>query len=143
MVAENRSQIGLLFGILILVFVLAIARGEAGAQSAAGRVVIAVIFGVLIAVLARGWIIMVRKPARLEVSQNAVTYVRRNGQAAALSRQQGDELRFVKRRAGAMGRTSTLGLSIVGTDTVLAIPGFFSRREVRQACRSRGWRVDN
>ena len=62
----------MLFGALILVFVLAIARGEAGAQSAAGRVVIAVIFGVLIAVLARGWIIMVRKPARLEVSQNAV-----------------------------------------------------------------------
>jgi hypothetical protein len=34
-------------------------------------------------------------------------------------------------------------LAIVGTDSVLALPGFFSRREVRQACRSRGWRVDN
>jgi hypothetical protein len=69
--------------------------------------------------------------------------VRRNGQASALSRQQGDELRFVKHHAGAFSRIWTLGLAIAGTDTVLVLPGFFSRQQVRQACSSRGWRVDN
>jgi lysylphosphatidylglycerol synthetase-like protein (DUF2156 family) len=142
-VAENPLQIGLLFGLLILVFAVAIARGEAGAQSAAGRVAIAAIFGVLVLALARGWIMVVRRRSRLEVSQNAVTLVRRNGQVSALSRQHGDELRFVNQRGGALGRNFTLGLTMVGTDSVLVLPGFFSRREVRQACRSRGWRVDN
>jgi hypothetical protein len=142
-VAENPLQIGLLFGLLILVFAVAIARGEAGAQSAAGGVAIAAIFGILILALARGWITVVRRRSRLEVSQNAVTLVRRNGQVSALSRQHGGELRFVHQRGGALGRNFTLGLTIVGTDIVLAMPGFFSRREVRQACRSRGWRVDN
>jgi hypothetical protein len=142
-VAENRSQIALLFGLLILVFAVAVARGEAGAQSAAGRVAIAVIFGVLILALARGWIRVVQRRSRLEVSQNAVTLVQGNGQVSELSRQHGGELRFVNQRAGALSRTFTLGLTIVGTDFVLVLPGFFSRREVRQACRSRGWRVDN
>jgi hypothetical protein len=142
-VAENRSQISLVFGLLILLFAAAIARGEAGAQSTAGRVAIAIIFGILIVLIARAWIALVRHPSRVEVSENAVTFVRRNGQSSALSRQHGDELHFVKQRAGAMARTFTLGLTIVGTDSVLALPGFFSRNQVRQACRSRGWRVDN
>jgi hypothetical protein len=142
-VTENRSQIALLFGLLILVFAVAIARGEAGAQSAAGRAAIAAIFGILILGLARGWIMVVQRRSRLEVSQNAVTLVRRNGQVSALSREKGGELRFVNQRGGALGRNFTLGLTIVGTDSVLALPGFFSRREVRQACRSRGWRVGN
>ena len=143
MVAESRSQIGLLLGSLTLVFAVALARGVAGAQCTAGRVAVAVIFGILIVLIIRGWIMLVRRPSRLEVTENAVTFVRRNGQVSALSRQQGDELRFVKRHAAVMSRTSTLGLTIAGTDTVLLLPGFFSRREVRQACRAGGWRVDN
>ncbi len=143
MVAESRSQIGFLFGFLILVFAVALARGVTGAQSAAGRVAVAVIFGILIVVMARGWIMIARRPNRLEVTENAVTFVRRNGQVSALSRQQGDELRFVKKHAAAMSRVWTLGLTIAGTDAVVLLSGFFSRQEVRQACRARGWRVDN
>jgi hypothetical protein len=43
----------------------------------------------------------------------------RNGHVSTLSRQQGDELRIVKRHAGTLGRVWTLGLTIVGTDTVI------------------------
>jgi hypothetical protein len=50
---------------------------------------------------------------------------------------------FVKRHAAALSRIWTLGLTIVGTDTVITLLGFFSRNAVRQACRARGWRFDD
>jgi hypothetical protein len=55
-----------------------------------------------------------------------------------LSRQQGDELRWVKQLRG---RTWRLGLTIAGTDTVMLL-GSFSKKLVRQACLARGWRFD-
>ncbi len=139
-VAESRSQIGVLFGFLILAFAVALARGVAGAQTTAGRTVVAVLCAGLIAVFIRGWIVIIRRPARLEVSADAVRFVRRNGHVATLSRQSGDELRFVKRHRGALSRIWTLGLTITGTGTVIDLPGFFSRQAVREACRDRGWR---
>jgi len=39
-------------------------------------------------------------------------------------------------------RIWTLGLTIVGTDTIITL-GFFSRKAVKQACRARGWRFDD
>ena len=58
---------------------------------------------------------------------------------STLSRQQGDELRWVKELRG---RTWRLGLTIVGTDTVMLL-GTFSRKAVQQACLARRWRFDN
>jgi hypothetical protein len=138
-VRESRGQIGTLLGLLTLACVVALARGVPAAHSAAGRVALSVVFGGVLVVLIAGWIVALRRPRRLEITEDAVRYVQRNGQVSALSRQQGDELRWVKELRG---RTWRLGLTIAGTDTVILL-GTFSRKAVRQACLARGWRFDD
>ncbi len=138
-VLESRSQIGTLFAFLIVACAAALVRGLPAAQTTSGRTAVAVIFGGLLVVLIAGWIVMIRRPRRLEITEDAVSYVQRNGQVASLSRRQGDELRFVKQLRG---RTWRLGLTIVGTDTIMLV-GTFSRKSVRQACVARGWRFDD
>jgi len=128
-----------LLGFLTLAWVAVLARGLSGAHTTTGRVAVAVIFGGLLVVLIAGWTAALRRPRRLEITEDAVRYVQRNGQVSALSRQQGDELRWVKELRG---RTWRLGLTIVGTDTVMLL-GTFSRKAVRQACLARGWRFDD
>ena len=136
-VSESRSQIGILFGFLSLAFAVALARGVTGAQSTPGRAAVAVIFGLLVLVCVRGWIMMIRRPARLEIAADVISYLPRRGQASALSRQQGDELRFVQRRRGP--RIWTLELTIAGSGPGIGLD-FFSRTAVRQACLAQGWR---
>ncbi len=138
-VAESRSQIGLLFGFLSLAFAVALARGVTGAQSTSGRAAVVVIFGILVVVCVRAWIMMIRRPARLEIAGDIIRYVPRNGPVSTLSRQQGDELRFVRRRRGP--RIWTIELTIAGSGTGIVL-GFFSQNAVRQACLARGWRFD-
>jgi hypothetical protein len=62
----------------------------------------------------------------------------RDGQSATVSRQQGNELYFVRRNRD--GRIWPLGLAIRGTDTVIDLGLLFSRKVVLQACLARGWR---
>lgn len=138
-VTESRPQVGILFGFLILAFAVALARGVAAAQSAAGRVAVVVFCCSLEVAFIAAWIAAIRHPARLEVTEDGIRYVRRNGQESRLPRQWGDELRFVRRRRAP--RIWTLGLTIAGTDTAIIL-GVFSRNAVRQACRARGWRFD-
>jgi hypothetical protein len=142
-VAEDRRQIGFLFGFLILVFAVALGRGVAGAQTVTGRAAAGIFCAILLVVVIAGLISLLRRPARLEVSADAIRFVRRNGQASALSRESGNELRFVKLHRGALSRIWTLGLGVVGTDTLIELPGFFARNTVRQACSSCGWRFVN
>lgn len=141
-VTENRRQVSILFGFLALAFAVALARGVAGAQTTTGRAAVAVFCGILVVAFIAGWIAAIRRPARLEVTEDDIRCVQRNGRVSTLSRQQGDELRFVKRHAG-LSRIWTLGLTVVGTDTVITPLSFFSRNAVRQACRARGWRFDD
>ena len=137
-VAESRWQVSILFGFLTLVFAVALARGAAGAQTTSGRVAVVVLCVVLLAVFISAWIRMLRHPARLEITEEAIRYIRRHRRSATVSRQQGDELYFVRRNRG--GRIWTLELAITGTDTVMDLGLLFSRKEVRQACLARGWR---
>jgi hypothetical protein len=135
-VRESRVRISTLFGFLTVICVAALARGVPGAQTTTGRVTAAAVFGGLLVLVIIGWIVMLRRPRRLEITADAIRYVQRNGQVTALSRQQGDELRWVKQLRG---RSWRLGLTIVGTDAVMFL-GAFSRKPVRQACLARGWR---
>jgi hypothetical protein len=137
-VRESRGQISALFGFLTIACAVALARSVLGAHATTGRATFTVVFGGLLALFIVGWIIAARRPSRLEITQDAVRYVQRNGQVATLSRQLGDELRWVKELRG---RTWRRGLTIVGTDAILLL-GTFSRAPVEQACLARGWRFD-
>jgi hypothetical protein len=136
-ITESRSQISSLFGFLTAAFAVALVRGVTGASTGSGRVAAGVFAGVLVVAVVAGWIVTIRRPTRLEVSEAGIRYIRRNGQELTLSREWGDELLFVQRRSG---RTWTLGLTIAGTGTVIYLGGFFSKKAVRQACLARGWR---
>jgi hypothetical protein len=138
-VRESRVRTSTLLGLLTVACVAALARGGPGAQTTGGRTAVAVIFGGLLLILIVGWIVLLRRPRHLEITENAVRYVQRNRQVATLSRQQGDELRWVKQLRGRIWR---LGLTISGTDSVMVL-GTFSRKAVRQACLARRWRFDD
>jgi hypothetical protein len=138
LIAESQAQVSILFGVLTLAFSTALATGVTGAQSGSGRVATAIFCGLLLGACVAGWIVTLRRPTRLEVSEDAIRYVRCNGQAATLTRQPGAELRFVKHHRG---RIWALGLCVAGTDTIIFL-SLFSRSAVRQACLARGWRFD-
>ena len=137
-VTESRWQVSILFGFLTLAFAVALVRGVTGAQTTSGRVAVLVLCVVLLTVFISAWIRTLRHLTRLEITEDAVRYISRNGQSATLSRQQGNELYFVRRNRG--GRIWTLGLAIMGTDTVMDLGILFSRTAVRPACVARGWR---
>jgi hypothetical protein len=145
-VAESQLHIGILFGFLTAVVAAALARGVIGAQTTGGRVAVVVIFGALLVLLITRWVIIARSPARLEISEDAIRFVPRRAQVRVLSRAEGDELRFFRRSAG---RSWILGLTVAvpgtaaGPGQVLSPLNFFSRKAVRQAGRSRGWRFAN
>jgi hypothetical protein len=140
-VGESRQQVGILFGFLALAAAAALARGVTGAHTTPARVVVGVLFGALLVIFVTRWIAMLRSPSRLEITRDAVSYVHRSGQVTSLSRQSGDELRFVQTYRG--GRMWTLELTVVGAEPRIILQGFFSRRAVREACRARGWRFDD
>jgi hypothetical protein len=137
-VAESRWQVSILFGFLTLAFAVALVWGVTGAQTTSGRVAVLVLCVVLLAVFISAWIRTLRHPARLEITEDAIRCVSRNDQAATLSRQQGNELYFVRRNRG--GRIWTLGLAMTGMDTAMDLGLLFSRKAVQQACLARGWR---
>ena len=54
-VAESRWQAGILFGLLVSAFAVALARGVAGARSTAGQVGAAVFCGALVVAFTSGY----------------------------------------------------------------------------------------
>jgi hypothetical protein len=134
-VRESRLQRDGLFGGLVAVFALAFIRGFAGAQTGGGRVAVTIFTAAVIASLVVGWIAIVSRRSRLEISRATISRVSKRRDRLVLSRQAGDRLRIVHLGSGRFRRP---GLAIEGTDQVLPLD-LFSVREVKQACQSKGW----
>ena len=132
---QSRLQRDGLFGALVAVFLVALARGYPHAQTATGRVVLVTFAAVVTAALAVAWARLIRRPCRLEVTPQAITFVDGGGAARVLSRESGGQLRIV---AVGSGRFRQPGLTIAGTGTVIGLP-FFSTKEVRRQCLAAGW----
>lgn len=134
-VRESRLRRDGLFGGLLAVFVLAFVRGFAGAQTTAGRVAVTIITATVVAALVIGWIVIVGRRSRLEISRTTISYLTKRRDRLVLSRLAGDRLRIVHQGSGRYRRP---GLAIEGADLVLPL-GLFSAREVKRACESKGW----
>ena len=134
-VGPSRLQRDGLFGALLAVFVLAFVRGFAGASTPGGRIAVAVFAGGATAVLLWAWIRSIMRPARLEISADAVTLVEPGGQRRTLHRASGDEIRVT---AVGGGRYRRSALTIAGSGTVLPL-SFFSRSEIQRQCVANGW----
>jgi len=135
---EGRVFPHVLCGGLLVLFILALVRGLAGAGTAGGRVAVAVIFGALMAVVAWAWVMLIRRRGHLEITAQAITYagyVRRKPQTLILSRQQGDVLRVVQRGTP---RYPVRCLTAQGSSLVIPL-SLFRLSEVRQACAAAGW----
>jgi hypothetical protein len=132
---QSRLQRDGLFGVLIAVFLVALVRGYPGAQTTTGRVAVVVFVSVATAALAVGWVRLIRRPCRLEISSQTITFVDGKGATRVLSRRSGDELKLVSLGSG---RYRQYGLTIQGADTVLPLP-FFSAKQVKRQCRAAGW----
>jgi len=133
----GRLQRDGLFGGLIVIFVLALVRGLAGAQTSAGRVAVIVFAALVIAGLLAAWIVQLARPSRLEITAQAVTLVDARGKRTTLSREAGDELKVV---ISGGGRYRRRGLTIAGSGTVIPL-GFFSLAQVQRAATAAGWRL--
>jgi hypothetical protein len=132
---QSRLQRDGLLGGLCVVFLIALVRGYTGAQTGTGRIVVVVFVSALTAALAVGWVRLIRRPYRLEISSQTITLVDGKGATRTLSRRSGDELRLVSLGSG---RYRQYGLTIQGADTVLPLP-FFSAKQVKLQCRAAGW----
>ena len=140
---EKRWQGNIVFALIVLAFAVALFNVVKQAQTSTGRVAGVVVFGAVLVVLIMGWIRMNRRPRRrLEITGDAIRYVRPDGPGSALSRQSGDELAFSLPHRGAMSRVWVLELTVKGTGTAIDVRGEFPREAVRQACIARGWRFD-
>lgn len=124
-----------LFGGLVLIFVLALARGLSGAHTGGGRVAVIVFAGGVIALLLATWIAQISQPGRLEITAQAVTLVDAKGKKTTLSRASGDELKVTV----SGGRYRRRGLTVDGSGTVIPL-SFFSLAEIQQAATANGWR---
>jgi hypothetical protein len=134
-VRQSRLQRDGLFGALVAVFLVALARGYPHAQTSTGRVVLVVFVAAVTAALVLMWVRLIRRPCRLEISGQAITFVDGRGAARVLSRELGDQLRVVSLGSG---RYRQRGLTIAGSGTTIPLP-FFSLREVRRRCLAAGW----
>jgi hypothetical protein len=135
-IRPSRLQRDGLFGALIAVFVLAFARGFPAAATTGGRIAVAAFAGVVTAVLVWGWIRVIRRPNRREISPDAVTLVDADGTRTTLSRASGDEITVTTVGGGRYRRPA---LTIVGSGTILPLI-FFSLSEIQRECLAKGWR---
>ncbi len=123
-IRPSRAQRDGLFGALLVVFILAFARGFPGATTSGGRVAVAIFTGGMTALL------------HLEISPEAVTLVEPGGRRTTLSRASGDEI-IVAAVGG--GRYRRSALTITGSGTMLPL-SFFSVGEIQRQCLASGWR---
>ena len=134
----SRVQRDGLFGFLTAVVAVALARGVVGADSTGGRVAITIVFGGLLVLILVGWIRLVRRADRLEVSAESVRYISGSGKEThIIIRADGPDLRFVARGAG---RFSFLALQQAATGALIPLH-LFARRPVTAACEQSGWRM--
>jgi hypothetical protein len=93
---------------------------SAGFSARSMRVGWGIGYGIVLVLFIAYWVTRLRRPRRLEVTEEAVRYVRGNGrQEALLSRESGNDLGIVEKRYSRGGRRWWLVQSGSTTDTVI------------------------
>ena len=129
------------FGFLIVLWVLALVVSEGAQASTSGRVTAAAFFAIFIAGTIAGWVYYDRGRRQLEVGRDAIaTRPGRAGQPFTLTRDAGDTLRILPKFA-LYGSVRPPRLLFLGTGGFIALGGF-SLDRVRGACEAQGWRFD-
>jgi hypothetical protein len=133
---QSRAQRDGLLGGLVAVLAVAFGLGAADAQTTGGRIAALLVGGAIVLIMLVGWIRLIVRPSRLEVSAEAITLVGPNGERATLSRESGSQLSVITIGGG---RVNNRGLTIAGTGTVISLATFFSLNQVKRQCLAYGW----
>lgn len=128
------------FGLLTLLWALALATALSAQSTASGEVAAGVFFGILIAASIGGWFIVNRRRSQVEVGRDLISY--RAGPAApvTLSRAHGESLRILPRLRG-YSVVRPERLILLGSGGALSLASMSSDK-VRHACEAHGWRFD-
>src|SRR5258708_29916005 len=135
-IRPSRAQRDGLSGALLVVFILAFARGSTGGRTSGGGAAVTIFTGGMTALLLWGWIRLIRRPSHLEISPEAVTLVEPGGRRTTLSRASGDEI-TVAAVGGGRYRRSAPTITRAGIMLPLS---FFSLGEIQRQCLASGWR---
>lgn len=129
------------FGFLIVLWVLALLVSEGAQPSTSGRITAGLFFGLFIAGTIAAWMYYDRGRRQLEVGHDAiVTRPGRKGKPFTLTRDAGDTLRILL-KFQLYGAARPPRLLFLGTGGFIALGGF-SLGRVRSACEAQGWRFD-
>lgn len=140
-VRTRRTATVIFFGLLTLLWVLALAVSETAQQTASGRIAAAVFFGLFIAGTVATWRVIDRGGRRLEVGRDAITTRQGvKGKPFTLSRPAGGTLRILPRFT-LLGVSRGARLMFLGTGGFLPLRGL-PLDKVRDACEAQGWRFD-
>ena len=133
-VPENGAKVNLLFGFLVVMFAAALVRGHLGAETGTGRVAVDALFGTMLAGTIGTWVWLRRYPARLEISNETISFTHRGAKnPQRLLRSTGD---LYIRRFG--GRHPRPYLCTTGSEEGLLLL-MFDHEKVVQACVAQGW----
>jgi hypothetical protein len=128
--------VNFLWGFLTVVFAAALLRGHFGAGTTTSRIVIDVVFGALLAGSVGAWVWFRRHPARLDITPEGIAF-RHRGQSGSTRLVSPGEL-YV--RTTYIGGTDRLHwLMVTGSDAAISL-NMFNHGEVKDACRTNGWR---
>jgi hypothetical protein len=123
------------WGALTAVCVAPAVLNYLNASTTTGRIVGTVIFGLLAVLVALAWYRVRRAPARLEISDEAITQFNATSKGPALLRTEGSDLMFVTRGSA---RYRYVVLMARGAPTELPLR-YFRRKKIEQAGRDHGW----
>lgn len=132
----------IVFGSLTDLWVVALAASESAQPTTVGRVEAGVLFGILIALSAGGWLAVNRARRQLEVGRDAIVTrpAGGKGQPFTLAREEGDTLRLLP-KFKMLGEARPARLFFLGRGGFIVLRDF-RLDEVRRACEAQGWRFD-
>lgn len=134
---QDRRTVDALWGFLVIVFGIALWRGRAGADTDAGRLVSDVVFGGLMVISVAAWVWFRRRPSRLTISRDAISFSHRSGIEGIVLRRTGDLYVATPLGPGAAHRERYLRAE--GSDEMIPLL-LFDSKTVRRACLAMGWR---
>ena len=135
-VHESSRNVNILWGFLSVAFAAALARGHFGAETSAGRLTIDLVFGGLLVASLVIWVITRRRPARLEITHDAITLAY-EGKPGSIALRATGELYLHRPVIGT--KVGPAYLKVTGSDDAIPIDTF-NFALVRDACRAKGWR---
>jgi hypothetical protein len=138
--ARNTGTV-ILFGVLILFWVLCLAVSVAAQSTTSGRIEAGVVFGIFIAASAGGYYGVRNRGRQLEVGRDAIaSRLTPKAQALTLTAGEGGTLRILPKFT-LYGKTTQPRLIFLGRGGFLLLGGF-RLEEVRRVCTAQGWRFD-